>query len=348
MLKRLSPLNVFFKDADKKPWHQLLRELIVFAYIKRSLPIDYFRKFLYRKEIVNYLDYLTLNEHNNILDSKKIVFHEISELLNNKLSFKLICMSSNIPTSTMMGYNLKDRFVTEGMVQSIRTIENLIALFEILLNKTQNKRLFLKPLDGIGGEGCLLLTPENIKEQLNLYGNQILTTSFIHEACIEQHPEIKKIHPHAINTLRVLHYIDDKHNVHILSSLMRFGVGTSITDNLSKGGFCVGINSDTGSLKKNGHQWITKGGAIFYKHPETDFILEGFEIPYFKEACELVKLLGTYFPSRIVGWDIAITPTGPIVLEGNHNPGISMSEIAYGGFGSHPLIKELLKEIKTK
>ncbi len=348
MIKRLTPIKVFFKDPDKKPWPVMVKELIGFGIKKRALPIDYFRKFLYRKDTKHYDDFLSLKEHRRIIESKKIVSREISELLNNKLSFSLLCRSANIPTTQMMSYNLKNRFVVDGKNQFIAAENDLILFFKTVLNETPKKHLFLKPLDGLGGEGCLLLTPDNLHNQCNLHARLLLTTSYIHECYIEQHPEINQIHPHAINTLRILHYIDNKNKIHILSSAMRFGVGNSIIDNISRGGFCIGINSQTGCLEKTGQQWVTNGGAVFYKHPDTGFVLEGFKVPYFDKACQLVKQVAPYFPNRLVGWDIAITRTGPIVLEGNQYPSLSMSEIAYGGFAQHPLFQELLKELEAK
>ena len=49
-------------------------------------------------------------------------------------------------------------------------------------------------------------------------------------------------------------------------------------------------------------------------------------------------------PERYVGWDIAITENGPILIEGNAAPQIGIGEIAYGGYKNHPLYSEILQE----
>jgi glutathione synthase/RimK-type ligase-like ATP-grasp enzyme len=54
-------------------------------------------------------------------------------------------------------------------------------------------------------------------------------------------------------------------------------------------------------------------------HPQTKVVFEGYEIPFFQEAMELCKKLHyqlSYF--FILGWDIAFTPTGPVVIETNN------------------------------
>jgi hypothetical protein len=44
----------------------------------------------------------------------------------------------------------------------------------------------------------------------------------------------------------------------------------------------------------------------------------GMQIPYFKEAIDMVKHLHSSIPEIFtVGWDICITPDGPHVIEGN-------------------------------
>jgi hypothetical protein len=72
-------------------------------------------------------------------------------------------------------------------------------------------------------------------------------------------------------------------------------------------------------------------------------VFAGFELPYFKEALELVLQAAHYFENTIIGWDIAITANGPIFIEGNHKPHLTGTQIAAGGFRSHPIYKELFK-----
>jgi hypothetical protein len=347
MLSRLKHLNVFIKDPNKKSLVTILKEVIIFWFTKKSLPTDYFRKFLYRADIKNYLDYLSIKEHYAIIESKKIVYPEISHILNNKLSFKLLCQTYQIKVPETLGYNIKANFINKKDHTQITTVEALITFFEKLFIETKKEHLFIKPLEGIGGFGCILLTNKQLKAQIKTHASYLLSTSNLFESYIKQHTEINNIYPHAVNTLRMVHYTDKNHNIHILSTFMRFGQGLSNTDNTSGGGFSVAINQDNGTLFGPGRQEITKGAAVYWEHPDTHYKFEGFTIPYFKEACHLVNTCAKHFPSRLIGWDIAITEEGPVVIEGNHNPGLHVSDIAYGGYKKNPLIKEMLNEIKN-
>jgi hypothetical protein len=73
-------------------------------------------------------------------------------------------------------------------------------------------------------------------------------------------------------------------------------------------------------------------------HPDTGVLFSGFAIPRWHDACALaVSAARQFAPIRTVGWDIAITPTGPVVVEGN----FTYDPPAFGD------IRRLLTELKT-
>jgi hypothetical protein len=53
-------------------------------------------------------------------------------------------------------------------------------------------------------------------------------------------------------------------------------------------------------------------------HPLTGRQLAGFELPHWEGACALVRRAATRFlPLRAIGWDVALTSEGPVLVEGN-------------------------------
>ncbi len=346
MLSRVLNLKFFFRDPDKKRISIIIKEMIIYGWIKKELPTDYIRKFLYRKEIKNYKNYLSLNQFNSIITSKKMVFPEISSILDNKLSFSYYFSQHNLPIPKLLGYNLKSFYYFNDTVKVVTNKSDLADYFKNVFKITGEKKLFLKLLNELGGKGIILLSEETLEMDLALHADGLLNNSYIHQKVLVQHAEINKIHSESINSVRIVTYIDKNNDIHILSALMRFGIGKSIVDNISSGGFFISIDMDSGTLKGYGIQHITKGLLKITKHPNSNVELNGFKIPFFLEACELSKKAAIYLPNRIVGWDIAIGVDGPIIIEGNHNPSLHLSDIAYGGYCTHPLIKEILKDIK--
>jgi hypothetical protein len=53
-------------------------------------------------------------------------------------------------------------------------------------------------------------------------------------------------------------------------------------------------------------------------HPKTGVPFNKFRLPFWSEVCSLVKETAIkLLPVRTIGWDVAITPNGPVILEAN-------------------------------
>ena len=135
----------------------------------------------------------------------------------------------------------------------------------------------------------------------------------------------------AVNTIRLITVLTPNEEVIPFRAGLRIGREGSNVDNCAKGGIFVGIDMNTGKLLKKG---IIKPpfGNIVFRHPDTEIVFEGFEIPYFKDAVEIAKELHSkLYRIHSVGWDIAITQNGPMFIEGNSKWEVSGTQSAEGG-----------------
>ncbi len=345
--KRISYLKFFFKDPNKKNVLTMTREIISYGWNKKEVPIDYFRKTLYRKEVKNPNSYLSLKQYYNIITSKKILVPDIAQLLENKLHFALFAERTALPTPELISYNFKQWFYYKDKHYYIESPSKLIAFFSLVFETSKQNSLFIKPSSGIGGSGCLLLKKEELNQQIKTHGSHILANNYIHQEKVKQHPAINTIYEPAVNTIRIYSYLDKKGNSHILSALMRFGSGGLNTDNASTGGLYIAVNTENNSLKGLGRTNFIKGNKVFKYHPDTNTLLDGYNLPYLQESLKLVKLAAKKLPTRLIGWDIAISKNGPLIIEGNTNASLNIADISYGGYCKHPLIQEILNEIKN-
>ena len=113
---------------------------------------------------------------------------------------------------------------------------------------------------------------------------------------------------------------------HVFAHMLRVGIN-SVNDNRATGGVGIGITDD-GHLMKNGmgHHFLVT------KHPVTGFVFEGYQLPYWKEVKELVTNAHLLLPEiTTIGWDVAITPDGPVLVEGNDNWEITGPQDTMGG-----------------
>lgn len=334
--------KVFWNDPGKKPVTLMLREFIGLWAVKKSFPIHYIGRFLYRKGYKNPYDYMDMKQYRSIIYSKRNNQEEYVHLLSNKFLFSLLCEKYRLPVPKIFSYNMSNSFFLEEDILTIKKVKDLLKCFEKVFETWGIERLFVKSFCGYGGSEVFLLTRPALKEELKRFGIKIMNGAFIHQECILQHAEINEIYSHSVNTLRVETFIDNDGKVNILGMFMRFGSGGKFVDNVSSGGFYVPVEPSTGKLTAKGLQGMVFGGNVFYRHPDTGFEFEDYKVPYFVEAIDLCLKLVKYIPNRLAGWDIAFTPRGPVVVEGNHTPGITVGEIGYGGYVKHPLFKEMI------
>lgn len=198
-----------------------------------------------------------------------------------------------------------------------------------------------KPVDLQCGKGIVKI--EVAKQNIdNLYNELKNNKQILLEEYVLQHSKMNQLFPYSVNTLRIVSaYKNNK--TEILFRAIRIGNGNNVVDNFNHGGMYSVINEE-GIIEKPA---IDKNGNIYETHPITNTKIVGFEIPYFKEAIEMVKEASLVVPQvGLVGFDIAISEKGPVMIEGNQLPGydIYQSKIHLNsdGTGMKPLFDKVI------
>ncbi len=164
---------------------------------------------------------------------------------------------------------------------------------------------------------------------------------------IEQHDTLAAINPHCTNTLRVITLINSDFEIEVLASQLKFGRGRSMVDNTSQGAVSSFVGSDgaIGPLIYVDSEQMTR----YDRHPDTGVQVVGTKLPFFNEAYQLAIEAQRCYPQlRTIGWDIAITNAGPVVIEGNVWYGWQPQVRGRRGFISPGLRKILDDEIMPK
>lgn len=180
---------------------------------------------------------------------------------------------------------------------------------------SKHKEFIAKPIDGCGGKGIMKYEVDDNVEELFKVIN-ILNQTLIEEV-IKQHDEISKIYDGSVNTLRLFTFYDGN-NVYVLNSVFKIGNG-GCTDNFSSGSMYTFVN-DRGIVIAPA---IDQDDNIYEEHPITLKKIIGFKVPLYNEACQMVKEASKLVPTiKYIGWDVAITNDGPVIIEGNSYPGV--------------------------
>lgn len=340
MIDHYKRILVFLKAKNKKNFLKILKELSVLLVLKKEFPFYYFAKYLFKKEVTNYKDYLGTRETSKIINTFKPE-PRIVALIDNKYDFGAHLEKNNISSPEILGHNINGQFFIKADSTILNDEKELVLFFKKVFKTFQKDKIFVKPISGGQGTNCHIFYENSISQKIEELAPQLFSGSFLFQTVIPQHEKINAINPSSINTLRIDSYINSSGNPVLLNAFMRFGIKGSVQDNASKGGFCVPIDISKGTLGKQGQQLMKYGGRVFLQHPDTSHSFENFEVPFFEEACTLVKKACNCVDSRLLGWDIAIAPTGPMIIETNNNLGLFISDKMYGGLKKHPFFKEI-------
>lgn len=186
-----------------------------------------------------------------------------------------------------------------------------------------NKEFMIKPIDGLGGHDVRKMNRNEVKS-INEFYNYLKDNRMFLEEVIKQHNKMNSLCPTSVNTLRIMTFVNNGRS-EILYAAIRIGNGTSEVDNFHKGGMGVAINTKEGRLKGNA---IDKDLNEYKKHPVTGIYFNKFEIPYWKETKKLVLDAAKVNQNiKVVGWDVAITKKGPVLVEGNRRPGFDLVQV---------------------
>lgn len=186
----------------------------------------------------------------------------------------------------------------------------------------QHGRVIVKPNASEAGEGIFILEESSATaEQLA----KLVGFDAVIEECVVQHPDLV-FEGKSVNTIRIVTMLDTQGNPHILTAALRCGVNGSVVDNFSAGGVGYPVNIEHGIIETYGVQIANRHKQI-YVHPGTDIVMVGKAIPYWKETLEMLEEAAKVLPQlRYVGWDVAVTEQGPLIIEGNPTPGFGLLE----------------------
>jgi glutathione synthase/RimK-type ligase-like ATP-grasp enzyme len=196
------------------------------------------------------------------------------------------------------------------------------------------KKLILKPIQGHAGSGIMLaeFTSQGIEiktaERIYSLKDFKLPDKCVVQEVIEQHPDVAEFSSSSVNTIRIVTLWTKNNDIILVSGSMRFGQGDSFVDNWSAGGVSVGIDTDAGTLKKYAYD---KHGNRYVEHPVSGKKFEGFQIPEWHQAVAMARRIQEVSPFyRLVGCDIAMTESGPVLIEANADPDIVYQEQVSG------------------
>lgn len=148
---------------------------------------------------------------------------------------------------------------------------------------------------------------------------------------LRAHAGLADLSPDVLPTLRIVTCRDEQGAPEACATVLRLGAGDgSPVDNFNAGGLAVRLDRDG----RCSAAFRAKGGAAetSERHPATGHRIAGRPVPDLAPAVALAiaahRTLADGFTS--VGWDIGLSDRGPMLIEGNWNPGTDIIQLVEG------------------
>jgi glutathione synthase/RimK-type ligase-like ATP-grasp enzyme len=195
--------------------------------------------------------------------------------------------------------------------------------------------IVLKPNVGEGGSGVQVLdVPDAARADNAAFAAFLaphakgLRGTWLVQQRLTNHPDMADIAINALATVRLTTVFNEHGEPEVVTSVLRFpSKSESRVDNIKAGGLMAPIDPVTGTL---GAACRGRGVEEFERHPISNAAVAGRVLPNWNEAVSLGKRAHREaFPEyTLVGWDVALTADGPVILEGNGKPCLIVAQRA--------------------
>ena len=220
-------------------------------------------------------------------------------------------------------YNLlKDFFKRQVVLFSKEDVKKKNINTDVMNFMKTHDKFIIKPLSLHGGKGFRVVDSRkestDVESLLNGYLNlPEYSKGFLLEELIVQDSRLAEFHPESVNTIRIS-TVNFGNTIETKWPVLRMGRGNSVVDNAAAGRIVAAIYETKGTIICAGDE---QRGSSYTIHPDTHKPLIGFQIPCWDELRETIKSMASMCPDcHIMGWDMALTDKGWVVVECNYGP----------------------------
>lgn len=273
---------------------------------------------------------IMISKHESLSRMEKINPRNLERRVEDKSVFYLKCQSTGLPIPESYGVFRVGKGYA-GNNDPIMSRDEWLAYFEAQLPQ----HFVVKDVEGVYGSGFQVFsrTDTGFKtlsgedfSVLEFYAllEKNSTDGLIIQERLFNHPGVVLCDQNTgLSTLRVNTLLEDDGNVNLVFYILKVPVGHNTTDNfaMGKSGNLIAFGGETDGVLQGARMLKSSGVGLttISKHPLSERDIEGFSIPLWQEAVELAKRAHRQAFSEFgtLGWDIALTLRGPVLIEAN-------------------------------
>ena len=179
--------------------------------------------------------------------------------------------------------------------------------------------VFAKEPIGEGGHGISKIVVSEHKDIEKSYNELIKNKQLLVEEAIIQSNDLNEINPNVVNSFRIITLYKDG-EVYLVNNALRIN-----QDDAEVIGCTNDLYFSLGEDGKIDSNVIDDYANVYDVHPMTGKKFSEVKIKGVKEAFEMCKEAALKIPQvRYIGWDVAFSKKGPVIVEGNEYPGYGL------------------------
>ncbi len=330
-LFRTANLSVKASSMYRSGYFTVLSHALALCREQKFLPEEAFRLGLFNTNLRpdEFSKYLSRKKLTKI--QKALNPESWESLLKNKGLFYRYCMAQGIAVPKLYAVFFKRSagWSCDGSI--LACPGNWVEFFD----KNFASEFVIKPSRGAFGKGVKVFNRQGggfvdpfskTYKALDIYSIMLSDPehdSFVIQERLKNHPEIIRLtNTKHLQTVRITTFLDRANRCHIIHAHIKLVTGRGITDAFEyglTGNIQASASLDDGALRPAVTLKLDGSGVKnISAHPKTGICFDQFQLPMWSRACKLVKDIAPKFlPIRTVGWDVALTPTVPVIVEGN-------------------------------
>ena len=263
------------------------------------------------------------SRHVNMAAQLRLNGHDMPPIVGEKLVFQRFCEGIGVPVPRLVAVidRLGGSWMLPGRALPLDSLgaEGLPSSFVV------------KPSGGYEGFGVLLLRREKGDRLVHADGRPTTFGALVAE--LRAHPEFDawivqerlRNHPALValggdatlHTARIVTLVDRDGRAEILAACLRLGLSGGVVDNFhggTLGNTLCTVDVDSGVPRELVRSRADGVGLAWGPAPAQMVA----PLPEWGAACALVlAACPAFLPVRALGWDVALTPEGPVVIEAN-------------------------------
>ena len=176
--------------------------------------------------------------------------------------------------------------------------------------------VFAKASTGEGGHGIRKLKVSEITDADALYRELCDKGQYLIEEAIRQSDDLNEINPCSVNSFRIVTIYKDT-GAKVVSNALRINQDDAEVIGCTNDLYCT-LGED-GRIVSN---VIDDYANVYTAHPMTGKRFDTVRIRDVKKAFDMCEEAASRIPQvRYIGWDVAFSDKGPVLVEGNEYPG---------------------------